>query len=204
MASKLPASSSFSASKTKSKKGFTLAEMVIMLAVISIISSFNIGKLIQSSETKKRKSVFMNAITRVSGVIFEGVQGGTRLTQSNIIDYTMTGVQPAKVCDTNSLAQGCRTAAMPWFKENFPGVVLHTGATISFDINGANPNVLLDAYIDYNGDAGPNAFGEDVLFINYVFFSDPIWTGLAAGRAGYFYAWDGMGVNTTLFNSLYI
>lgn len=134
-------------------RGFTLAELLIALAILGEIATFTIPKILASSQQQQKKAVFKETIATFSELAYMAHLQGDRT-------YFINNLNAVKICDTNATAQGC------WAHTNNAnadegtqrGYVLHNGATIAgFDhFTGANGIIM-----DWNGPQGPNIHGED-------------------------------------------
>ena len=141
------------------QKGFTLSELLIALAILGLIATFTIPKILQSTQTQSRDAVLKETVATLSDILYQGTLSG-ELTSANINEYFLSRLNAVEVCDTNANAQDCwdlsemgtGNSALP----NTPGVVLPNGAVIVGFENSVNAEGerLLD--IDSNGVAGPN------------------------------------------------
>lgn len=154
------------------KSGFTLAELLISLAILGIIATFTIPKILSSTDTSAKKSVFRETIATMSQLVYDGWRSG-ELESANqagaVSDYFMPRLNAVKLCDTNAVAQNCWTNGN-WSdgglsgERTEAGVVLHNGAFLGgLKSNGSLSDGRDGFIIDWNGSDGPNLIGDDQL-----------------------------------------
>jgi prepilin-type N-terminal cleavage/methylation domain-containing protein len=115
-----------SLSMPSKERGFSLAEVVISLAVLGLIASLTLPSLFMSMDRIKKRAVFKETYQAFATAFNEmKLSGEPTATVINKLN-------PAKICPNNSLTQGCTTFDHPEARE--PGVKLATGARI-FGIN---------------------------------------------------------------------
>jgi prepilin-type N-terminal cleavage/methylation domain-containing protein len=154
--------------KTPSGSGFTLSELLIAIAILGVIATFTLVKVLQVTDTAQNKAKFKEAIATLNTPLFEGVQSGA-ITDANSGSYMMSKLAGIKVCDTNSLVQGCAPSSQTGYSYELdePGIVLHSSAMLyGFNDNISSSNA---AVIDVNGAAAPNTVGQDQLIIVYCY-----------------------------------
>lgn len=154
------------------KKGFTLAELLIALAILGVLTVFTIPKVLNTNQDQEKKAIFREIIGAFSTLTYTGWQSQeiNRNTGTyNYHDYYYSRLNAVKICPTNSAVQGCWDVAIqgdPWNASNpaaREGAILHNGATIVGFRNYGNP--YGSVMIDWNGTAPPNAKGEDQLLL---------------------------------------
>jgi prepilin-type N-terminal cleavage/methylation domain-containing protein len=126
--------------KTASKsKGFTLAELLIALAILGVIATFTIPKILDSSTNGKLTSIAKETASMISGAFSTYKQNATpaynmMATPTNLTDYmnyvridtaTTAGAFQTPAAGTN-ITSSCSVAATPC-------VVLHNGAYLQYD-----------------------------------------------------------------------
>ena len=172
-------------SRNKHTKGFTLAEVLIALVIIGIISAITISSLIQStqkqefvSSLKKTYSVLSQATNRI--IAEEGVPGGGSGWSDNTDNvYTLYKryLNNAKECKIGM--KGCSNHSIinlkgnkvdgDWFHNDGRNrLVLADGVQLEF---GVGVNNLCSNHggsrcywiiVDLNGDKKPNVSGRDI------------------------------------------
>lgn len=153
----------------KMRNGFTLAELLLALAIMGVIAMFTIPKILASVTQNNKAGIFKEAIATMSQVVYNG--NLTREIQMPDAElYILSHINAVKICNSDSTAEGCYSAAFtPYGPEvNSPGVILHNGAAI-IGIDGgwdAGTNQYEDGlFIDWNGDDPPNTHGDDQLWL---------------------------------------
>lgn len=175
-----------------SKKAFTLAEVLITLAIIGIVAALTIPALINQTQNreivvafKKDFSDLSNALTMIqkdNG----SIAGSIGSNGPGFIAVLRNYVNFAKVCSSNSYSEGCAdytgissanvkmlNGTNFWWPGlfAFSGAVLPNGSVII--LNNFYPNCTLTGLIDVgvctqitidaNGPKPPNIYGKDIL-----------------------------------------
>jgi prepilin-type N-terminal cleavage/methylation domain-containing protein len=171
-------------------KGFTLAELLIALAILGEIATFTIPKILSSQQNSQRIAVFKETIGALSEITYYGYLQGD-LTTSNVTSYYASKLNTVKICSTNSFTQGC------WSHpggDTEPGFVLHNGATLTgFNNTGPGNGISMD----WNGAAGPNIEGQDIIQLQ-ICFGSPCWYGARAGTV-----WTYSATSETMFQTIF-
>ena len=151
--------------------GFTLAELLISMAVCGLISTFAIQKVLVALEDSNRRAVFKETIATLQGLQDEGMNTGA-MTGANFGTYFLSKLNAVKVCSANSTSEGCWTPGVqgtPPFETTQPGLILANGAqVVGFDnccapplsgrVAGEHSNRVV---LDWNGLKGPNQLVAD-------------------------------------------
>lgn len=153
-----------------SHKGFSLAEIVVAITLLGVVSVFAIPKILSIYEDNSRKTVFLETINVLENILTVGMatgdlKTGTTMNGGNYIAYFMSRINAARSCPTASKDEGCWDESIQGSNTEAgePGVVLASGAVITgFDNDNGSNGIL----IDWNGSRGPNELGSDQLWIN--------------------------------------
>lgn len=166
-------------------KAFTLAELLIALAILGVIATFAIPKILQGQQDAQRKAVFRETIASLYSVFVEGLQAGKINHDQSawMTTYILPRMNAIKICPTDSQAEGCWTqpfAPNPG-ERNSEGYLLHSGASVSGLSGGWEP--VADQWedgiiMDWNGTAGPNVDGEDQMYLVMCIGPKPCWGGV--------------------------
>ena len=171
------------------KNGFTLAEVLITLAIIGVIGALTVPALIQNTQKQEYVSALKKAYSTLSQVTQQIItdEGSAAEWEStdNIYTKYKEKLNTIKECGTGA---GCwpqssdykylnGSAAGGWDIENSQRcgkIILADGASIAFAYNTAECNSNWDngglqnfcgrIYIDVNGAKKPNQIGRDVFF----------------------------------------
>ena len=181
------------------KLGFTLAEVLVALGVMSVISTFTLSKVVTAHQVTVKKAIFKETLSalestlnllRMEGSLVFHPAGFTPFNPNNLL----LKMSALKTCTTNPLVNGCITGDYPSWTHGF---VLANGAQVAI-----KTGWYIDIAIDYNGAEGPNIRGEDQLIVYY----NDLEYSFAGRRPGRMSAtssdWPGID-NYTLYDSLY-
>ncbi len=172
------------------KKAFTLAEVLITIAIIGIVAALTIPALVSKNEKKHFYTQFMKSYNTLSNAInmsvadngfpsswtiVEGVEGAAGVSNKYLKPY----LNVAKTCDKTNY-QECFSQVI----KNFNGeetelnfdpesgeistLLLQDGSSIW--VSDVHP-LLISILVDTNGLKGPNTFGKDVFAFLYVYES---------------------------------
>ena len=159
------------------KSGFTLSELLIALALLGLIASFTIPKVLNSTTGQVDKAKWKESIAVIQEVSYNAYsQGLTDGFGADSIDFLRTGVNASNWCNpvmsspcwdstaTPEVDGGNADMQIGFLMPN--GAVaygLDTGPTVIGDA------VLVEIVIDINGPEGPNLEGTDemVLVANF-------------------------------------
>jgi prepilin-type N-terminal cleavage/methylation domain-containing protein len=152
--------------KRRCFKGFTLAELLIALAILGIIATFVIPKIISSQQSGKKQAIFKETIGALSEATYLACINPPDPSMT-IYAYYASKLNTLKQCPTNAQAEGCDII------DTEPGFLLHNGASVAGvrDVLGSSDGIV----IDYNGLAGPNLGGDDRLAIVVNYSSTSAW-----------------------------
>ncbi len=163
-------------STQRGSNGFTLAELVISLLILTLIATFGIQKILAAQVASTKSSIFKETLSAMEGSLFSGVISGN-VGLNTVDDWTFRTINALIVCNTNSTAQNCwggQTVIALGTEETEPGFLMHNGAQITGIDNGTDFGGgvhFLDFVIDWNGPAGNNTEGDDQVAVRYCFGS---------------------------------
>lgn len=160
------------------KKGFTLAEVLVTLGIIGVVSAMTVPTLMQNYQRK-------SYVTQLHKVYNEFQQACLNyITEKNAINLVEAGINSqAKVIEfltsNFKVVQTCSNQLTPCFADEYKyisgGVVTgHTTETNSYVLaNGVSIRPLyskenekvFNIMVDINGQSGPNILGRDMFFM---------------------------------------
>lgn len=153
---------------SRNVRGFTLAELLICLAILGEIATFTVPKILASQQNNQKTAVFKETIGAIGAAVNIGLQSGALDPTTNGNTYFLNTLNATKTCTTNSSTQGCWNTTLqgtPVAEYTEAGLILHNGAVVVGFTNTSNPSEGL--LIDWNGTAGPNVHGDDQLYLGY-------------------------------------
>lgn len=157
----------------KKQNAFTLAEVLIALALLGVVAAFVITKVLQSSGDSHRKTVFREAFGEVSKVTRENFVLNTwPATPAEVDQYFQKKLNILSVNTPTLHPDGTTTYSY----------TLQNGAILYYRENAQkHPHFL----IDYNGSTPPNQQLQDILsFWANMEQDDSFWCGMRTGGIG--------------------
>lgn len=144
-------------------RAFTLAELLIALAIVGVIATFIIPKLLNTQEDTRKKLIFKENIAALSEIIYRGWQDGS-IREGRLSDYVLDRLNAIKLCPNHPVTDGCYHTT---FETNTAAAVMHNGSVITdVDWNPDCADGCVDGFtIDYNGTEEPNTEGNDYLVV---------------------------------------
>lgn len=154
----------------KERIGFTLAEVLLVIAVIGIIASYTIPELIQNVQEQQYKIAYKKAFGDLSNVLNSCLsedslfsrEGGNNDNVNNGINFNVlkSKFSVIKECNNNDNYQ-CWDAIGEKYNEVLP----NTAALAFIDKSGRAWSMLESRYseiiVDTNGFKNPNIYGKD-------------------------------------------
>lgn len=155
------------------KKGFTLAEVLVTLAIIGIVAALTIPTVVHKYQQKAYYTQFMKAYNMLSTAFYLGLgengNPSTSLSGDEFFqNYFVKYLKVAASCKNN--ADACVSASTPVKNLNgtdlgasihdmvndMPSVLLQDGTLVMYDNEDGN------FFVDTNGSKGPNTMGRDI------------------------------------------
>jgi prepilin-type N-terminal cleavage/methylation domain-containing protein len=167
-----------------SHKGFTLAELLIALALLGIIAAFTIPKVLQAAGSQEATAKVREAVStleqawynlKMQNIYIAGsdlYSNFTANTNNNAAGLNVLqnapGTTSAASAPYNGLAVAHPCAAFTGWLQFQNGVVISglvSALVIPPDLNTNSTNYII--CIDYNGASMPNTAGQDVFYGNF-------------------------------------
>jgi prepilin-type N-terminal cleavage/methylation domain-containing protein len=147
----------------RSAFGFTLAELLIALAILGVIATFTIPKVLSNQSDTRKAAVMKETIGAISELVHRG-WSAKLLNTTYSGSYIMQYINATRICNTNSATQGCWSMADPTPDQSTePGFMLSNGSVVAGISDSVN---LYNTFIvDWNGAAGPNTEGSDQIVL---------------------------------------
>jgi prepilin-type N-terminal cleavage/methylation domain-containing protein len=144
--------------------GFTLAELLMALAILGVIATFTIPNVLNTLSNQTIKANGKEAISTLNAVLYEGWQQGnisTNSTTTQVTNFLKTRLNYTRFCDvgeTDGPCGGHPAYAFTSVKERF---ILASGTIISVFGNGSGAGWFyiigdISFFIDANGNQPPN------------------------------------------------
>jgi prepilin-type N-terminal cleavage/methylation domain-containing protein len=152
------------------RKAFTLAELLISMAILGVIATFTIPKMLNQNDTQSRKAVMKEVVGMLSSQLNEFLltHDAASVTNDNpsfsylFYDYLKNHINYSKLCPTDSVSEGCWNTAIQG-PTSYAGLVLPNGAVLSYLMWipwGAGGTPYIYVLVDWNGVKGPNKIQE--------------------------------------------
>jgi prepilin-type N-terminal cleavage/methylation domain-containing protein len=158
--------------------GFTLAELLISLAILGVIGTFTIPKILGANQNKQNVNLLKEAVSALSAVVYQGYISGDIKTQG-ASNYLAANLNAAKLCVSSGMTSGgCMPSnyAAEYVANNpgqgsgypnSPGLILTSGVWVWWfpsenGIGIPEPDAL-GIFLDANGAAGPNKLFVDII-----------------------------------------
>ncbi|WP_303674193.1 type II secretion system protein [Vampirovibrio chlorellavorus] len=147
--------------------GFTLAELLISLLILAEIATFSIPKILSTQQDARKKAIFKECIA----TLYELNTKARMDLSANVAtpalqrQFFRNNLNYVKECATNPGLEGCLEVGAPYSDPgNASAFVLPNGAVLT-SINGPPLPSAESVGIDWNGPAGPNTFGDDIISV---------------------------------------
>ena len=166
----------------KRKKGFTLAEVLVTLAVIGVVASLTIPTLMKSHEKQQWITGYKKNYSMISQAtrMIMADNGGTLVGAWGADDYAgiynayLPYLKVAKKCENQAARGNCFPSTFTslyndegsgW--QNPPySLILTNGACLMFyPVQGTESGKYSAIFIDMNCNKGPNVMGKDIQII---------------------------------------
>jgi prepilin-type N-terminal cleavage/methylation domain-containing protein len=162
-------------SKTTAK-GFTLAELLIALAILGVIATFTIPKILNATGSGQAKAVAKEVASMISGAAAT-LQTTTAITSATtaraftpFMNYVSTSAATAATFQGNNEATTAGTNLVTCAASNVECLVLHNGAIVQYQTNqsfgGSNSTNYISFSVDPDGTGTTNAGATFLLYYN--------------------------------------
>ncbi len=162
----------------KAKFGFTLAELLIALAILGVIVTFTIPKILNSQTNNQKKAVFKETIAALNQLMYLATLQNLDwsawgsipgCSYGNAYCFLTTRMNALKICPSLTDIAPCFAATdvtgfpiFPGVPSATQGVLLANGASIVLDWTGGSSLGVVGRFlVDWNGPVAPNLIGDD-------------------------------------------
>ncbi len=166
--------------------GFTLAELLIALAILGVIVTFTVPKILGGQSNAQKKAVFRESVAALSQIMYLATLYGTAsgsywlgsgsipgCSGYNSYCFFITRMNALKICPSLTDIASCFAATDLTGFPTYPGsphatrgVVLANGASIVMDWQGGGAAGVVGRFlVDWNGTDAPNQLGDDQLVL---------------------------------------
>lgn len=185
------------------QRAYTLSELLVAIAILGLLATFAIPKLLQDVQTQQNKAKFKETLSMLEAVGYEAYLTGQ--STASRLDYFAARLNAAKVCMGNAVTQGCINSVPP-SEVSQAAFVFHNGVVLGgVALNSQTPNDQFQEndgwFIDVNGSDGPNEAGQDIMQLIAPRFEGNTFTG--SGCGGRRLLCPNNSASITLYNSLW-
>jgi prepilin-type N-terminal cleavage/methylation domain-containing protein len=136
-------------------RGFTLAELLIALAILGVIATFTIPKVLQSQQNSQKVAIAKEAASILSGALQQASFQGTLNSGTRLIDLTPY-MNYVSIDTSGTTLDAISPIANITCDATHPCIRLHNGGTFgSYEANqsfgGTTALNYIEVYIDVNG-----------------------------------------------------
>jgi len=143
--------------------GFTLSELLIALALLGLIATFTIPKVVQNILKTNYTAIYKEAYSSFSHLTSDATTEGLRFnSNSDFYSWLTSRLDIDRACPTNTLTEGCRTTTTASNWETGSGFKLKNASVVMMEMNLTDSRPWFTLRIDVNGDLGPNLGGDDI------------------------------------------
>lgn len=163
----------------KNKKGFTLAEVLVTLGIIGVVSAMTVPTLMQNYQRKSYVTQLHKFYNELSQALLQ------YQTDKNALNLKEAGLTSSEALGSFfknyfKVIQDCGTTQTPCFApkaeyKNIAGrsigttcdsyLSLASGTSLGYIFTATSSLVLFAVYVDINGQKGPNIAGRDIFSI---------------------------------------
>jgi prepilin-type N-terminal cleavage/methylation domain-containing protein len=169
----MPLLSSRERTMTQSR-GFTLSELLVGVAILGIIATFTLSKLVTSVGEDIKIARYKQTIVSLMKILHDARVNGDLdegSTNLQIREHFLKVANAREFCNSNAITQGCVGAGLQSYDWN-PGYITHdgVGVVVATEVPsqipatwGGGPKFRIR--LDLDAAAGPNVYGEDVWYV---------------------------------------
>lgn len=151
--------------------GLSLTELLIGLALLGIIGSLMVPRLLNTFSEQQHKAKFQEFYSLSSQILSKGYLDGSIRSQNQFAAALLDTLNVERICRNDALAEGCWTAEMyNTTDRNEGGFITHSGIYVTGIAGYGYPEGTWFAnaegfWVDINGPNGPNELNQDVIIL---------------------------------------
>jgi len=174
----------------RSAQGFTLAELLIALAILGVIATFTIPKVLVAQQNSQYTAVAKEAVAMVSGAYQSYLMDNVTTASTHLGDFTefmnYVSVDTVSTIDRvpGQTSLNCAVAT--------PCLRLHNGAKLLYEpsdaFGGTSATSAIYFYFDPDGEYSGSATGQGKSIVFFLYASGRIttWGSVDPGTAGFY------------------
>ncbi len=166
---------------SSNRKGFTLAEVLVTLGIIGVVSAMTVPSLMQNYQKQSYITQLHKVYNELSQslVRYQTDKNAVNLREAGLnnhdalSDFVKSTFKVVKECETmqNCFADEYKTlagtSAKAYYSREYNSYILASGAALR-PLYSPSGNKLINIAVDINGQKGPNITGRDFFFV-YVY-----------------------------------
>lgn len=162
------------------KKGFTLAEVLVTLGIIGVVSALTVPTLMKNHQKKVFVTQFRKAYSEISQAVEDYTNSNNAVNlfeaglngNDGITDFVSKEFKTVKVCNDSSIPcfassyktlSGTALSTSTFNPSSAHGTCFSSAGGYSLCMSYTS-KYLVNLYIDVNGQAGPNISGRDFYY----------------------------------------
>ena len=152
-------------------RGFTLAELLIALAILGVIATFTIPKVLNSQQSSERISIFKETIAAINQAAYEMTLTGELYDYASQQAVYRNKLNYVEFC-SDATAGGC-WSGIGGATSAQGGFIFHNGASAAGFRLGHTANLgWEEIFLDWNGpNEGSNTMGDDQIALSICYNS---------------------------------
>ena len=171
------------------KSAFTLAEVLVTLGIIGVVSAMTVPTLIQNHQRKTYVTQLHKVYNEISQVLLQyqtdknalNLREAGLISQNAVDDMIRSYFKVVQECDSMSPCFAERYRKLDGSMENEDmfsrdrnAYVLTSGASIRPSYYAEGPNKIVNMAVDINGAKGPNVQGRDLFWLYIYIITDKL------------------------------
>ena len=162
---------------TRTVLGFTLAELLVTLAILGVIAAFSIPKLMAAQQSQQNIAIVKEAASILTGAVTNAAADGNLNASTRLIDLTPYMNYLRIDSSGTQTIDGIPTISPRTCNPGNPCIYFHNGMVLAsyvsnVSFSGTNTNNCIEVYVDPNGHQDTSATADGPykavsLLVNY-------------------------------------